>query len=470
MYRFYYLRQGNLCMIYRTVAAAALLLLLISAAAMADTLTLNDGTVYHGKIISQTRYEVEFEIYRLGGKLKFVKTFDMEEVHSLTRGKIEDEIKKTQPESKPETAPESRPETQPDAKPEEKPEKIPLLKTTAPKTKPQPGPLETPETLAEAIQTPLRHPSEDRDTWDTLTSLQKEDAERKYQKMLEEHKKKNDFRGKAVSWMLTIDDVAKAKEGDGFVLIARSKNDAMVTATVVSAAKDYLLKLKKGDEVRVRGIIEDYDFTTPAGKPGELFPEQKQPQFNIRIRNAGVMLVSDIPQVTLFDRHFESKKTIYLIDSSGSMIDRMNGVRDEVGKSVSKLNASQEFAVVFFKNARNPAAIKMTPATDQNKASSKEQAEQVRPAGQSHVLPYLIMAIKTLVSNKEGGAICLATDGIVDVEEAKSILDAIRKYDPDNRVVINTFLIGEPTEESVEVLKAIAELTGGEYSQVEAAE
>ncbi len=447
-------------MINRAVIAVAALLLM-SAFVAADTLTLKDGTVYHGKILKQTKYEVEFEIHRLGGKLKFIKTFDMENVYSLTKGE-DVEVKKPQPETKPEAVP----ETQPTTKPKEKTPKIEIPKTTA-KTRPDAGPLETPETLSDSLQTTPRHPSEDKETWDTLTSLQKEEAEKKYQKELEEHKNKNDFRGKTVSWMLVVNDVAKDENGEGFILTSRSEKDSSVTAMVAACEKDYLLKLRKGDKVRVKGIIDDYDFVTPPAKPGELFPERRPPQFNVTLRDASVVLTNDIPLVAMYDRQFESKRTIFLIDSSGSMVDKIDAARIEVTQAVSGLNANQEFAIVFFKNARNPAGIKMTPATDQNKTSAKEQADQVRPAGQSHVLPYLIKAFRTLSTDKEGGIICMVTDGIVNVEEANEIFEAIKKYNPDNRVVINTFLVGQSTEEATEILKAIAELTGGEFSQEE---
>lgn len=454
-------------MIYRAAIVFTLLLLTAAGVAVADTLILKDGKVYQGKIIKQTKSEVKFEIHRLGGKLTFIRTFDIENVHSITEGKIEVEVKKPKPTSKSATRPESRPTT----KPKDKAATRKLPRPVTIKKMPKPvGHLATPETLAKALQANPRHPSEDRTTWETLTSIQKGEAEKKYQEKLEEHRKKKDFRGKSVSWTLKVCDVAKAKDGKSFTLTSKSPKGTEVTATVSAAAKDYMLKLKKGDSVRVRGIIAGYDFTKPPSIPGELFADHRPLQFSVEIKDASVMLTSDIPLVVLFEQKFEADKTIFLVDSSGSMVDKIDATRFEVAMSVSRLNPKQEFAVVFFKNARYPASIRLKKATDRNKAASKERALQVRAAGQSHMLPYLVKALKALAQGKEDCSICLMTDGVIGDDEVKKIFDAIKKYNPDNRVLINTFLLceAEADKESTELLQTIAEFTGGEFSHVKA--
>jgi len=430
-------------MIYRVAIIVTLLLFISAGAAVADTLALKDGKIYHGKVLKQTKDEVEFEIYKLGGKLKFTKTFKMKNVRSITEGKIEVEVQKTKPTSKPTTKPESRPTTKPPA-----------------------GPLATPDTLAEELRKNIpTHPSEDKATWETLTILQKEEAEKKYQQKLEKHKKKNDFRGKAVSWVLRVSDIKKAKKGrrrgneKSFIVTTKSRKGSIVTATVSTTAKDDLLKLKKGDRIRVRGIIADYNFVKPSYR--------KRTVFHVAIKDAGVMLSNDIPQAAMFGHDLEAKKIIFLIDSSGSMVDIMDIVRKEVKLSVSRLKPEQEFAVVFFKNAKKPANIVLKKATDKNKASAMQQAQQVRAGGFDHMLPYLVKALKALAQSKKGGTVCLVTDGIAEVDEAKKILKAIKKHNRYNKVSINTFLIGNSNEESAEYLQAIADLTGGEFFHID---
>ena len=93
-----------------------------------------------------------------------------------------------------------------------------------------------------------------------------------------------------------------------------------------------------------------------------------------------------------------AQNIVYVIDRSGSMLDTFDYVRRELAKSITALNAEQDFHVIFFAAGapiENPPK-KFVSATDDKKKEAVSFLSTVRPEGQSNPLPALTRAFDLL--------------------------------------------------------------------------
>lgn len=103
-----------------------------------------------------------------------------------------------------------------------------------------------------------------------------------------------------------------------------------------------------------------------------------------------------------------AERIVYLVDASGSMASSLPIVLAELDRSVSRLNASQSFQVVVFREPPPPApgrdasaalevfggsALTLLPATDEQKRRLRTWLAGIQPAGRSDPREALVAAL-----------------------------------------------------------------------------
>jgi len=159
----------------------------------------------------------------------------------------------------------------------------------------------------------------------------------------------------------------------------------------------------------------------------------------------------------------------YVIDRSGSMVDDFEQVCQELAISIGELQEIQDFHVILF--ADGPPLEyrpkKLVPATARHKDGAARFLEEnhVRPLGQTNPIPALMRAFAVLQDAATGGKlIYLLTDA--EFQNNEMVLAAIRQWNADKSVHINTFLYGRRPPGAERVMQQIAKENGGRYKYV----
>ena len=151
---------------------------------------------------------------------------------------------------------------------------------------------------------------------------------------------------------------------------------------------------------------------------------------------------------------------VYLIDRSKSMegynFRPMLAARQELWKSVTSLNESNQFQIIFYNNEVDIFRRKLSlhAASEANKDASKQYIESIRPDGGTDHLAALKTAFKLspdvifFLTDAEGG---FTADEIFELSR--------RNY---SRAIINTVEFGERRSND-RSLEAIARNSGGKY-------
>ena len=147
--------------------------------------------------------------------------------------------------------------------PSETPQSQPLTQpasATATESQPATNPAApaSPEELAKAVPHKPIHPSEDIPDWDRLPSAQQAQAEQRYREALQQWQQRTDYRGKKVSWKLSLDELSLDKAKGVWVVVASSADGHTVRARLAENG-EFTVALKKG-AVQIRGTIRDYVF------------------------------------------------------------------------------------------------------------------------------------------------------------------------------------------------------------------
>ncbi|MDC0311556.1 VWA domain-containing protein, partial [bacterium] len=151
---------------------------------------------------------------------------------------------------------------------------------------------------------------------------------------------------------------------------------------------------------------------------------------------------------------------VYLIDRSKSMegynFRPMLAARQELWKSVTSLNESNQFQIIFYNNEVDIFRRKLSlhAASEANKDAAKQYIESIQPAGGTDHLAALKTAFKLspdvifFLTDAEGG---FTADEIFELSR--------RNY---SRAIINTVEFGERRSND-RSLEAIARNSGGKY-------
>ena len=175
----------------------------------------------------------------------------------------------------------------------------------------------------------------------------------------------------------------------------------------------------------------------------------------------------------MFGNGGNARKITFVCDSSGSMINKMPILKEQLSKTVLKLKPSQAFEVIFFKNEQCEAFSKQvhqdgglvpaTPAAKRSFAGRDGFLEGITAAGTTDPIPGLEMAFRS-----KPELIYILTDG--DFPDNDAVLKKIaelKKGAP--RVKINTIAFtgdGDNDTAFLKLLEQIAKDSGGVFRHV----
>lgn len=161
-----------------------------------------------------------------------------------------------------------------------------------------------------------------------------------------------------------------------------------------------------------------------------------------------------------------ARRVAYVCDASGSMVNRMAALKNELKKSVGVLQPIQAYNVIFFQEEKVRAASvdSLLMATPANKARTADFLAGVVARGGTDPVPSL-----TLAFHQHAQLIYLLTDG--DFPDNDKVLKAIHDLNRDRKVKINTIaFISDADQEAakgfVQVLQQIAKENGGQFRLV----
>lgn len=160
---------------------------------------------------------------------------------------------------------------------------------------------------------------------------------------------------------------------------------------------------------------------------------------------------------------------VYVVDCSGSMSATFDLVCLETLRSISGLQPSQRFHLIFFSSGEpieNPPR-RLVPATDTYRLQAARFMEEIYPKGQTDPIPALRRAFAVLAraDSGRGKLIYLLTDG--EFPDNAAVLTALGKLNHGRTVAINTILHQHQSPKAERVLQDIAERNGGRYRFVE---
>jgi hypothetical protein len=342
----------------------------------------------------------------------------------------------------------------------------------------QPQGLLAPESLLEFVEGRPPKPQEDTATWDRLTSLQREEAMRKYGAGLKAWEAKSNRRGWRVSWVLFLKEVSPIKPGEGFEVLGASETGCLVAAFQPASARDTLLKLEKGTRIEIQGAVKDYGSLSAQGERG--LSAYTGGKLVVLLEDATVTptnkpISTGHPGTsTFFGVRMEAGNVVYAIDRSGSMAvgGVFDAVKREVVKSLSTLKDTHGFHIILFSDTKQPVESpprRVVAANGTNKREAAKFLEDIIAEGKSNPMPALERAFEVLQTNTmpgKGKVILLLTDGVFTVKN-EEVVQFIRSRNKNKGVVINTYLYGHAPEEAATVMKQIAQENGGKYKFVE---
>lgn len=168
-----------------------------------------------------------------------------------------------------------------------------------------------------------------------------------------------------------------------------------------------------------------------------------------------------------------AKNIVYVIDRSGSMTETFEAVKNEMLRSIGRLQESQQFHIILFAEGKplEPRNRNLKAATFPNKIAANEFLAEVVAEGQTNPVRAITRAFDVLgQARKTGRLVYLLTDGAFDPEDKVDVLRVIAERNAalkgKDKVLINTFLYGNKPEEAVEVMEKIADESGGRYRYV----
>jgi hypothetical protein len=153
-------------------------------------------------------------------------------------------------------------------------------------------------------------------------------------------------------------------------------------------------------------------------------------------------------------------KVVYLCDSSGSMMNKFDTLRQELRKAADGLKQAQAFDIIFFSEDNYVALDKqLLLAVPEVKRKAYEFLDKTAPHGSSDPIPGLKAAFATGPQ-----LIYMLTDG--DFPNNDQLLEEIRKLNKDKKVKINTIAFMDRGEAYEKLLKQIADENGGLFKFV----
>jgi hypothetical protein len=153
-------------------------------------------------------------------------------------------------------------------------------------------------------------------------------------------------------------------------------------------------------------------------------------------------------------------KVVYLCDSSGSMMNKFDTLRQELRKACDGLKPVQAFDIIFFSEDKFLALDReLLLAVPETKRKAYDFLDKTAPHGSSDPIPGIQAAFKAGPQ-----LIYILTDG--DFPNNDQVIQEIRKLNKDKKVKINTIAFMDRGEAYEKLLKQIADENGGLFKFV----
>jgi hypothetical protein len=156
-----------------------------------------------------------------------------------------------------------------------------------------------------------------------------------------------------------------------------------------------------------------------------------------------------------------ANRVVFLCDSSGSMMNKFDTLRQELRKAVDRLKGGQAFDIIFFSADRYVALDEqLLLALPETKRRAFDFLDKTAPHDSSDPIPGLRAAFAT-----KPELIYMLTDG--DFPNNAQVLAEIGRLNKEHKVKINTIAFMDRGEEYEKLLKQVAEENGGAFKFVE---
>ncbi len=173
------------------------------------------------------------------------------------------------------------------------------------------------------------------------------------------------------------------------------------------------------------------------------------------------------PKGPVFGHGGNARQITFVCDASGSMINKMASLKNELGKAVQGLRPIQSFGIIFFQDEKfSSLDSQLINATPENKRKAQKYLEDITTTGTTNPIPGIQLAFK-----QHPQLIYLLTDG--DFPDNDAVLKTIRDLNKDKKVKINTiaFVSDADTDTAfLELLKTVAKENGGVFKHVSESE
>lgn len=177
------------------------------------------------------------------------------------------------------------------------------------------------------------------------------------------------------------------------------------------------------------------------------------------------------PKVGFMGASGNATRIVFLCDASGTMVVSFPMLRQELYRTLEKLQPIQFFNVIFFHgNADGSSASEsiegfpssLVAATADNKSKAYAWIKGYGPEGSTDPFP----AIEKAFAMKPQ-LLFVLTDGFDNVSSYEAVRAAFKKANADGQVKVNTILLQTTADPDLEdILKKIAEDNGGRYRAV----
>ena len=157
-----------------------------------------------------------------------------------------------------------------------------------------------------------------------------------------------------------------------------------------------------------------------------------------------------------------ARRISYVCDASGSMMNKFDGLRLELHKSIDKLVPSQSFNVIFFQEDKAASIDKgLIVANPESKRKAYDFLEKTSAHGTTDPISAMKLAF-----DQNPQLIYLLTDGDFDQVGNEAVEKYIAERNANKQVKISTIAFVSRGEEYEKVLKRIADQNGGIFKYV----
>ena len=177
-------------------------------------------------------------------------------------------------------------------------------------------------------------------------------------------------------------------------------------------------------------------------------------------------------EVEFFGQKSRVQRVCYVVDCSGSMYGRMYLVKDQLKKSILKLNSRQGFSVMFFMEGQTiltSGGDTLAPATAGAKSTALELIELVRPSGSTDAGHALEWAMQLKDSSGKGAEVVyFLTDGFdLDPASSRAFVEKVNRLRSTHAPAAILHTIGfAPQPQDRQMLKRLAQNTSGAFIEI----